>query len=128
MQEEIEMVRAIPGDILSFSDDAVQVIYFDPVERKSIERTFDLVVLSVGLTPLPDNPELASMLHLSQADSGFMLPHRPFEKAGAAGVFVAGTALGPMSIAESVSSAEKSVWDMLHYLNAGADDTPATTG
>jgi heterodisulfide reductase subunit A-like polyferredoxin len=44
------------------------------------------------------------------------------------GVFTAGAATGPMSIAESISSAEQAVWDILRYLEANGPVCSLSTG
>ena len=116
VQEEIEMVRAIPGDILCSEDGDLQAVYFDAKERKSVEAIFDMIVLSVGLTPPPDNVGLAKILHWPLDSSGFMMSHRAAAASNPPGVFMAGAAIGPMSIAESISSSEQAVWDIVRYL------------
>lgn len=110
---QVRMVRAIPGDIVQ-ADQDLQLAYFDPDTRKALEESFDLVVLSTGITP--NNADLAGMLALPLADTGFFLSHERQAAGEGAGIFTAGAALGPMSIAESIDSAGKAAWDLLNYL------------
>ncbi|MFZ1985697.1 MAG: FAD-dependent oxidoreductase [Desulfatitalea sp.] len=112
----IQMVRAIPGDIVQRADNCLQAAFFDDVQRKAREEEFDLVILSTGLTPAADNVNLAGMLDLPLAESGFFHPTESAHGCGKAGIFAAGAALGPMSIAESIDSAGKAAWEMLNYL------------
>ena len=70
---------------------------------------FDLVVLSVGLAPNPDNPGLAQLAGLELNRHGFLAP-------GKQGVFLAGTAQRPMDVAEAVASAGRAVGQTLGYL------------
>jgi heterodisulfide reductase subunit A len=98
-RDDVTMVRALPGDVFAAATDRLRMVYFDPKGRQSREELFDLVVLSVGITPAADNPELARLFQLTLEQSGF-LPGSP-----GPGVFSAGTAQGPMSIAESIVSA-----------------------
>ena len=117
-RDNIAMIRAIPGDILRTATDELEVVYFDPQSHASKESLFDIVVLSVGLLPAEDNGPVARILDWTPDESGF-LPHHGSERHPAPeGVFTAGAALGPMTIAESVSSAEKTVYDMTRYLTA----------
>jgi heterodisulfide reductase subunit A len=111
---QVRMVRAIPGDIVQTEAQGLQLAYFDPDTRKAMEEPFDLVVLSTGITP--NNADLAGMLALPLADTGFFLSHERQDAGKGAGIFTAGAALGPMSIAESIDSAGKAAWDLLNYL------------
>jgi heterodisulfide reductase subunit A2 len=117
-RENIAMIRAIPGDILRTDADELEVIYFDPDTHASKESVFDLVVLSVGLLPSGDNERMARILKWTQDESGFMPPHGSDCHPAPAGIYTAGATTGPMTIAESVSSAEKTVYDMVQYLAA----------
>ncbi|MBW1799691.1 MAG: CoB--CoM heterodisulfide reductase iron-sulfur subunit A family protein [Deltaproteobacteria bacterium] len=115
-RENIEMIRAIPGDIFRNDRDELEVIYFDPETGASREGLFDVVVLSVGLLPSGDNGRMAEILGLPLDEFGF-IPLQGNDRHGVpAGIYTAGTVTGPMSIAESVSSAEKTVFDMIRYL------------
>jgi heterodisulfide reductase subunit A-like polyferredoxin len=112
------MIRAIPGDILRTDTDELEVIYFDPESSASEESVFDIVVLSVGLLPAGDNARMARILDWSADESGFMPLHGSQGHPAPAGIYAGGAVTGPMTIAESVSSAEKTVFDMVRYLTA----------
>jgi len=111
---QVRMVRAIPGDIVQTEAQGLQLAYFDPDTRKALEESFDLVVLSTGITP--NNKDLAGMLEVPLADTGFFLSHEIQAAGKGEGIFTAGAALGPMSIAESIDSAGKAAWELLNYL------------
>lgn len=115
-RQSIAMIRSIPGDIVSTGADELEVIYFDPQTNASTEARFDVVVLSVGLAPSDDNLPMAQLLGLTTDESGFLPPGGNDRHPVPAGIFTAGAATGPMSIAESVSSAEKTVYDIAGYL------------
>jgi len=114
-RENIEMIRAIPADIIETAQDRLEVVYFDPESRKSREELYDVVVLSVGLLPSVETGRIAQMLNWSPDESGFLPPHDSTHHPTPEGIFAAG-AVGPMSIAESVGRAEKTAWDMARYL------------
>lgn len=121
-RRRLEMVRAIPGDILLADDDCLQVIFFDPRTRKASEALFDMVVLAVGLTPSSDNRALADMLAWPLADTGFFKPHGNGKDNPTPGVFTAGAALGPMSIADTIDSAGMAAGDIIRYLSSAAGE------
>ena len=116
----IEFVRAIPGDIFKTADDRLQVVYFDPRAHEPVESVFDMVILSAGLTPSADNPDLARMFKWGLASTGFMQVRERLAEPPA-GIFAAGAAQAPMSIAESISSAGSAVWQIVDYLATGRD-------
>lgn len=114
-KESMTLVRAIPGDIFKSAEGRLQVVYFDPESHQSIESQFDMVILSAGLTPETDNAKMLAMFELQPAATGFIQDRRE-HSALPAGVFVAGSALGPMTITESVGSAGQTSWQILDYL------------
>jgi heterodisulfide reductase subunit A len=117
-RDRFDMIRAIPGDIHQTETGQLEAIYFDPDARASTERRFDLVVLSVGLQPSPNNAHLAGILDHGLDADGFIARHGHPDQRPPAGIFTAGAATGPMSIPESVSSAEQAVFDIVRCLGA----------
>jgi heterodisulfide reductase subunit A len=111
LKKELHLARALPADIFRTAEDRLRVVYFNPGEDQSREDLFDMVVLAVGITPSDDNRSLADLFQLTPAESGFL------EGSDENGVFVAGTAGGPMSIAESVSSAGRAAQRAVTYLH-----------
>jgi heterodisulfide reductase subunit A len=101
VREDFTLVRALPGDVFGAEDDCLRVTYFDPVQRRGQEDLFDLLVLSVGITPDTQNLQLARLFQLEPEPTGF------WPTATGSGVFCAGTACGPMSIAESIVSGKQ---------------------
>ena len=115
-KKEIQMVRMIPGDIIPVAEDRLQLSYFDNQTGQGVDAVFDLVVLAIALLPFEDASRIAELFALQPAASGFFsttdnktgpLPH---------GLFTAGTTTGPMSIPESISSAQQTAWQVVDYL------------
>jgi heterodisulfide reductase subunit A len=115
-RDHLNMVRAIPGEVRATAADELEVITFDPQTGESREDRFDVVVLSVGLLPSADNRRLAQTFDLTLDDSGWLSDSAGGQPDETAGVFTAGTVSGPMTIAQSISSAEQTVYALLHYL------------
>ncbi len=116
VQEEVRMIRAIPGDILETPEGQLRVTYITGEGHETMEEIFDCVVLSVGLQPCKENPEFASQLNLKLGDSGFITPSEIGGETFDKGVFSAGAVGGPMSIAESIASAGETSLKILKYL------------
>jgi heterodisulfide reductase subunit A2 len=118
-QQQVRMIRAIPADVLKTADDRLKLSYFDPDTQAYQEAVFDMVILSIGLMPSESTRNLAAMLNIDMDGQAFArkTPARLPD-----GVFAAGAALEPMSIAESVLSAGKAASDIFHYLENRATD------
>lgn len=93
VKAEIELLQGVPGEINLSPKGTLLVPHMDPEDGRKNVREFDLVVLSIGLGP-PDGA-LVSALGFDTDQDGFPLS-RPDQ-----GLFVAGAASGPMSVAES---------------------------
>ena len=119
VQKEVKMVRIIPGDIYPAENDCLKVIYYDARKKENCEEQFDLVVLSIGITPSTENLPLAGLLQLDTGEDGFIdLADTGSKDPGPPGVFAAGTACGPMTIAKSVASAGKAAMAAAMYLRS----------
>jgi heterodisulfide reductase subunit A len=111
-RQAIQMVRAIPGEIYQTPDNDLRLIYFDPQSKQQKEAFFDLAVLSVGMLPGSDSRVISEMLQVELAETGFFL-NDDLQR----GIFSAGAAKGPMSIADCIGSAGREVWAILNYLD-----------
>ena len=116
VQEDVRMIRAIPGDIFETPDGQLRVTYITDEIYETIEEIFDCVVLSVGLQPCEENLEMARQLNLKVSDSGFLIPSEIAGEASNIGVFSAGGVGGPMGIAESIASAGETSLNVLKYI------------
>jgi heterodisulfide reductase subunit A len=101
IKEDFTLVRTLPGDVFPAEDGRLRVAYFDPAGRQGREDIFDLLVLSVGITPDAQNLQLVRQLQLRPEPDGF------WPISSSSGVFCAGTVCGPMSIAESIASGKQ---------------------
>jgi heterodisulfide reductase subunit A2 len=112
-QQDIRFIRAIPGEAFPSADAGLRLSYLDDSSREAREETFELVVLSVGMVPSPESDRLASTLGMALAPSGFLSrTTRDYPE----GVFAAGAALGPLSIADAVAEARNSAWQALSFM------------
>jgi heterodisulfide reductase subunit A2 len=123
-RETIQTVRAVPGDIVQAADGALQLTVFDPQRPQSIDMLFDMVILSAGLIPAPDHATLSHMLGRPLGADGFFSSQEEDERTG---LFMAGAALGPMSIPESIDSAVLAAGKIVRHLHAAAAPAPCLT-
>lgn len=115
-RKEVRLIRAIPAEIRSGSDGRPELIYHGPNDEKLYE-SFDMVVLSIGISPNPAVAGLAQLLEVPLNEDAFLGVNGDKVTTGSSGVFVAGAAQGPKSIEESVSHAILTAANVASYLN-----------
>ena len=116
-QEEIRMIRAIPGDFYEMDDQRLKINVVDNSTHETMEEVFDLVVLSVGITPCENIGTLSRMFETGPDEFGFLKTGDKELSVSKNGVFTAGTVQGPMSIPETIAGAGSAVWKILKYLD-----------
>jgi heterodisulfide reductase subunit A len=117
-RRELELIRALPGEVIATADGTLQLPFFDEASGQVQSREVDLLVLAVGIAPGPDNVKLAEMLHLQLNPDGFFKDGLEGTRAEAPGVFLAGTTTGPQSIVECIAQATRAVRQVRQYLEA----------
>jgi heterodisulfide reductase subunit A len=110
MRKDIRFVRAMPGEVVS-GDNGPELVYAPPEGDRRVEG-FDLVVLSQGLRPPLGADGLAGMFNLGRTPDNFLASNDP------AGVFVAGSARGPMSLSESMEHGARAAALAAAHVNA----------
>jgi heterodisulfide reductase subunit A len=113
----VRMVRIIPADVIPLEADRLQISYFDPDQGQGIDEAVDLLVLSIGMLPGQDTGRLSEWFGLARDDNGFLDTVATGKGSHPEGVFPAGAATGPMSIAESIASGQQAAWQALNYLS-----------
>jgi heterodisulfide reductase subunit A2 len=101
--QEVRLIRSVPSEIRSGNDGRPQIIYHGS-EDKLVMESYDLVVLSIGISP-EQGP--AEFLKTGINREGFLGKDGETVRTESSGVFVAGTAQGPRSISDTVSHATK---------------------
>jgi heterodisulfide reductase subunit A len=117
-RHDVKMVRALPGDLCEAAEGRVKLRYLGEDSGLPLEAAFDLVVLSVGISPGADNDALAALLQLELTPEGFFKAadsrHRSLTQQP--GLFLAGTAAGPRDIAGSITQAVGTARQVSLYL------------
>jgi len=111
-EKEVALVRSIPAEIRKGVDGRPEAIYHGPQETRVVE-SFDLVVLSIGISPvMPDLPLPA----LAANEDGFVGTNGEAVVTNLPGVFVAGTLQAPRSIAETISHSIRAAGEAASYI------------
>jgi heterodisulfide reductase subunit A len=118
-KDEMKFVRNIPVDMYEADDDRIRTRFMAAEgSSEAVEDVFDLVVLSVGIMPGSDNTSLSAIAGAPLNDDGFFACGDQLNRAltGQEGIFIAGTASGPKTIAESIVHAGQSAGEVIKYL------------
>jgi len=115
----VNFVKGKIGKITENEKGDLILRYEDINENKVKESEHDLVVLSVGVLPNQDPLSLFSEKQLKSDQFNFVFQSDPLSspaKTSIEGVFVAGTASGPMDIPDSILSAGSASSEAISYL------------
>jgi len=104
-KESIRFVRGVPVEILQTISGELEVRFEDIAQGKVCRDNFDLVVLSVGISPRKNSWDLARILGINLADDGFFDKKDSLSsnETNVDGVFLAGTCQGPKDIPDSIA-------------------------
>jgi len=107
-REGIRFVSGLPAVVRRSPTDPrkVQFTYDDTLAGDINSEEFDLVVLSVGMQPRRDAPDVADLFGINLGEYGFFGTKRDGTGTIAEGVYVAGSCAAPRSIAESIAHAK----------------------
>ncbi|MFH1489259.1 MAG: CoB--CoM heterodisulfide reductase iron-sulfur subunit A family protein, partial [Pseudomonadota bacterium] len=113
LKNGIRLIRSLPGDVYPSENERIAVSYYEGATRKTVTEVFDMVVLSVGMTPPPSDAFFRDSLGLVLNEDGFLRIPEGLKKGG---IVMAGSADGPMDVSESISHAKRAALDMVHVL------------
>jgi heterodisulfide reductase subunit A len=114
-QSELRLIRAIPGGVHATEDGRAELVYQSADDRR-VTESFDLVVLSVGISPDPSHAALGALFEVGLNEDGFLGGNADSVETRTPGVFTAGTVQGPKSIADSISHAYSAAARVTTYL------------
>jgi len=119
----VRYIRGIPGEITEDRETGnLRIFVEDTTANKMEEHELDMVVLSVGVTPRLDMPEIQKLLTLSKTSDGFFMEAHPKLKpvdAPTSGVYYAGCAEAPKDVKDSVTQASAAASRAQTILAAG---------
>jgi heterodisulfide reductase subunit A len=106
-QEEFK-VKYIKARIAEVTSDGKRLIVKgeDTLVKRPITIPFDMVVHAIGMDPNVDNPDIASVFGVDLETNGYLDHASSYSGTGLTkrpGVFVAGSAIGPETIDDSIA-------------------------
>jgi heterodisulfide reductase subunit A2 len=117
-RQEVTVLRALPGNLSAASEGGIKLRYLEEDSGRPAETAFDLVVLSVGISPGEDNQTLAALLKTKLTSDGFFQAAGPEKRSQTSqpGLFLAGTAEGPRDIAGCIAQATATARQVSRYV------------
>ncbi len=109
VKEEIRFIKGLPVEIEKTEDSGVTMRY-ENIDKGCMEKEgFDLVVLSVGISPSEENKSLSELLGVGIGEYGFFTPTDLMDSTVSSkrGIFLAGTCQGPKNLIESISHGQE---------------------
>ena len=102
---KIRFIRGVPVEILRSEFGELDVRFEDISQGRVCRDTFDLVVLSVGISPGKNSWDLARILGINMSDDGFFDVAGPLStnETNVDGILLAGACQGPKDIPDSVA-------------------------
>jgi heterodisulfide reductase subunit A len=115
---DFRFVRNIPVDIFPMENGSLSMRYMNEEDGLCINEEFDLVVLSVGIMPGPDNSNLSDLFGVGLNEDGFFAGIDKLNSTSTLndGIFLAGTVAGPKSIAASKAHAGQAASEVIKHL------------
>jgi heterodisulfide reductase subunit A len=127
----VHYIRGVPGEITEDPNTRnLKIMVEDTTSNKLEEYEFDMLVLSVGVTPRWDMPQVQQLLTLSKTPDGFFMEAHPKLKpvdAPTTGVYFAGCAEAPKDVKDSVTQASAAAARAETMLSAGEVTLEAIT-
>jgi heterodisulfide reductase subunit A len=132
--QEEHHVRYLRGKVSRIYSEEGRLIVkgVDTLSHRAVEVQADLVVLATAIVPRASNPAVAGLFGVAADENGFLVSGdeemAPVESS-AAGVFLAGAALGPKDIPETVAQASGAAAKVLSlFLRRTMAETTAPAG
>jgi heterodisulfide reductase subunit A len=114
-RREVRLIRAMPAEVRAGVDGRTEIIYQGPDDERVVE-SFDLVSLSIGMSPEQGLVAMAELFDVEPDEFGFLGPNSEQVATGKNGVFLAGAVQGPMSIEETTHQATRAAGAVASYL------------
>jgi heterodisulfide reductase subunit A len=104
-KKSIRFIRGVPVEILQTVSGELEVKFEDISQGRVCRDTFDLVVLSVGISPGKNTWDLARILGINLAEDGFFDKRDLLSpnETNVDGIFVAGACQAPRDIPDSIA-------------------------
>ncbi len=116
---DINFLRGRVSECAENQDQTIILKIEDTLTSRPLRMTVDLLVLLVGFVPKPETLRLANLLGIKIGEDRFLESldeHTRFNHTIKPGIFVAGTAKGPLTISKTIADAGEAALQIHNYL------------
>lgn len=117
----IQFIRGRLSEASENQDESLLIKAEDTLSGRPLKMNVDLVVLLVGMIPGKETSAMAGLFGLEREPNGFLMvkdPHLNKNCSSRAGVFLAGTCTGPMTVDETLEHARSAALDVHQYFQS----------
>lgn len=113
----IRFIRGLPSKIYGYTDATdFRLRLLSTDSKEMVEEAFDLIVLSVGISPRKEALELANFFGIEVDKFGFYRAKDSPNSSSAEGIFLAGACHGPKDISGSIAHAKAAAFEVAKFL------------
>lgn len=112
-RNKCRFLRGLPGNYNVSEDGRISLAFHDEERGKNVREDFDMVVLSVGISPSPSRFFFRDALSLGLNEDGFLEVPQGHQGQG---IVLSGSAEGPMNVVESITHAKRAALEMARFL------------
>jgi heterodisulfide reductase subunit A2 len=118
-QHKIQFIRGRLSEAAERPDKSLQLKAEDTLQGRPLRMNVDMMILLVGMEPAISNNRLAKNNKMTVDENGFLKSSNMHENRNVStqdGIFLAGTALCPMAVNESIENARSAAFEVISYL------------
>ncbi len=118
-QHKIQFIRGRLSEAAEKPDKSLQIKAEDTLQGRPLRMNVDMVILLVGMEPGISNSNFSKNNKINLDENGFLKSANMHENRNAStldGLFLAGTAICPMAVNESLENARSAALEVISYL------------
>ncbi len=118
-QHKIQFIRGRLSEIAEKTDKSLQLKAEDTLQGRPLRMNVNMVILLVGMEPGSSNSKFSKNNKISLDENGFLKSANMHESRNISiqeGIFLAGAAICPMAVNESLENARSAALDVISYL------------
>lgn len=118
-QHKIQFIRGRLSEVAERTDNKLQLKAEDTLQGRPLRMDVDMVILLVGMEPGASNLGFSKNNNINLDENGFLKSvnvHEGRNISTQEGIFLAGSAICPMAVNESLENARSAAFEVINYL------------
>ncbi|WP_162304359.1 FAD-dependent oxidoreductase [Maribellus luteus] len=117
-RHKIQFIRGRLSEAAERADKSIQIKAEDTLQGRPLRMTVDMVILLVGMEPGASTSQLIQKNQMTVDENGFLKSanvHCARNQSTQEGIFMAGTAICPMAVNETIENARSATTEIIHF-------------